>query len=174
MENDLTDLFNKDFNKDEKTLDILLRQYEIYVKMSNNLSERREKLNMFFLSTNGLILTALGLIIQSDRIELSIIPIFVGLFFSLSWWSVIRYYRELNKAKFKIINEIEKQLPVKGFTKEWEVFRSQKNSFDHKFDLISQKIKIKTLTEIVRFIPFTSFIVYGILTLSYLFTFCIP
>ena len=39
---------------------------------------------------------------------------------SLSWLLLIRSYRNLNKAKFKVISELEDRLPVAPFDREWE------------------------------------------------------
>jgi hypothetical protein len=42
-----------------------------------------------------------------------------GVTLSASWWLQLRSYRDLNSAKFEVINTIEKGLPVKVFTDEW-------------------------------------------------------
>ena len=39
----------------------------------------------------------------------------------MTWRALLRYYRRLNGAKFDVINEIEKSLPVKPYTNEWVI-----------------------------------------------------
>ena len=46
-----------------------------------------------------------------------------GIALSVSWWLQLRSYRDLNRAKFEVINNIEKQLPHRIFTDEWESLR---------------------------------------------------
>ena len=42
-----------------------------------------------------------------------------GLVLSLTWWQLLRYYRRLNRAKFKVIVGMEENMPERPFTKEW-------------------------------------------------------
>jgi hypothetical protein len=49
---------------------------------------------------------------------LIIIPI-AGLLVSLAWYSMVRSYKDLNSAKFKVIHELEQHLPAAVFAYEW-------------------------------------------------------
>jgi len=40
---------------------------------------------------------------------------------AFTWRALLRYYRRLNGAKFDVINEMEKMLPVKPYTDEWAI-----------------------------------------------------
>ena len=43
---------------------------------------------------------------------------------SACWWLQLRSYRDLNRAKFAVIIEVEKQLPVRVFTDEWQSLKT--------------------------------------------------
>ena len=38
---------------------------------------------------------------------------------SFLWYRLIRSYKDMNSGKFKVIHEIEKQLPLKPYDAEW-------------------------------------------------------
>jgi hypothetical protein len=42
---------------------------------------------------------------------------------SLSWWLLLKSYRDLNRAKFTVINEMENRLEAKVFKDEWEILK---------------------------------------------------
>jgi len=44
----------------------------------------------------------------------------MGVVLSLSWWIVIRSYRQLNSGKFRMLHELEEQLPYRPFSREWQ------------------------------------------------------
>lgn len=101
---------------------LLFEQYKLYVEMANDVSERRDKTNKFYVTLMSLLLTVFGIIssITKDSI-LFIIPLLIMIFFNIVWMKNIESYSTLNRGKFDVINEIEKQLPAKGFTIEWEL-----------------------------------------------------
>jgi hypothetical protein len=40
------------------------------------------------------------------------------------WYRLVRSYKDLNSAKFKVIHEIEKSLPISPYDAEWEAVGS--------------------------------------------------
>ena len=44
----------------------------------------------------------------------------VGAATGLTWFLQLRSYRDLNRAKFEVINDLEKRLPVAVFSAEWQ------------------------------------------------------
>src|SRR5262249_42199182 len=46
-----------------------------------------------------------------------------GLLASGVWFLLLRSFRDLNRAKFKVLHEIEESLPVAIFTREWELVK---------------------------------------------------
>ena len=101
-----------------------LEIYKVYVEMADRISQRREKANSFFLAVN----TALIALVAKDifggnvaahwAVEL-LVPLAAGVLCYL-WYRIIRSYRDLNSAKFKVIHAIEKQLPLRPYDAEWE------------------------------------------------------
>jgi hypothetical protein len=43
-----------------------------------------------------------------------------GLVICYLWYRLIRNYRDLNSAKFKVIHELEKRMPSRPYDAEWE------------------------------------------------------
>ena len=101
---------------------ILFEQYKLFVEMANDVSERRDRTNKFYASLMSLLLTIFG-IISSITKEWTIFffPLLLMILISWVWMKNIQSYSTLNHGKFDVINEIEKQLPAKGFTIEWEL-----------------------------------------------------
>ncbi len=108
-----------------------LEIYKAYLEMADRISERREKANSFFLAVN----TALIALLAKDAfgsaaaapsaLEL-LVPVAASVLCYL-WYRGIRSYRDLNSAKFKVIHEIERQLPLRPYDAEWESVGRGKN-----------------------------------------------
>src|SRR3712207_8287315 len=45
-----------------------------------------------------------------------------------AWWFTLRSYRDLNRAKFAVINAMEERLPARIFTQEWMQLRSEEHT----------------------------------------------
>lgn len=109
----------------------LLEQYKLYVEMADKISERRQSANSFFLTINTVIVSlttyfTLGGIL-SDSILLYIPISLAGLLICYTWYRLIRSYKDLNTAKFKVIHEIEQKLPCAPYGLEWEKVGRGKN-----------------------------------------------
>jgi hypothetical protein len=89
--------------------------YRIMVESSESLVSRRQGVNTFFLTMNGALLTASGLIIQSsggNRIGGLGIAVLAGAgaILCTAWRSLITSFGQLNRGKFHVINSIERYL----------------------------------------------------------------
>ncbi|MFI6204968.1 hypothetical protein ACIBAI_01015 [Streptomyces sp. NPDC051041] len=105
----------------------MLDLYKLAVEMADRVSARRGTANSFFLSAQTALVTLVGFGIP----RLSQSPWWVsvavaagGATLSLAWWLQLRSYRDLNSAKFMVINALEERLPVRVFTDEWEALRT--------------------------------------------------
>ena len=99
--------------------------YKIMVDSSEALVGRRQGVNTFFLTMNGALLTAVGIIVQSSgNLRLGGIAVTVlaiaGAILCGAWRSLIRSFGQLNRGKFKVINTIERYLTVGIYAAEWE------------------------------------------------------
>jgi hypothetical protein len=101
----------------------ILELYKTAVEMADRISARRSTANAFFLTAQTAFVAVIGVTTPSlmkapwwTALAVSI----AGVVLSASWWLQLRSYRELNRAKFNVINAIEEQLPVKIFSDEWD------------------------------------------------------
>ncbi|MEJ8658844.1 RipA family octameric membrane protein [Streptomyces sp. MS1.AVA.4] len=100
----------------EKYQAAVLEQYKLYVEMADRISARRSLTNTFFLTVNtGFLAGASAL----GRFALREVPVWglsvatlVVLFQCGVWLLLIRSYRQLNRAKYSVIGELERKLPA--------------------------------------------------------------
>lgn len=88
--------------------------YKLGVEMADRISARRALANSFFLATQSALVAAAGL--STDRWALNV----AGIAVACAWWLQLRSYRDLNRAKFSVLQAIESDLPVRLFSDEWE------------------------------------------------------
>jgi len=100
--------------------------YKIMVVSSEGLVSRRQGVNTFFLTMNGALLTASGIIAQSSGwanrlsgIGVAVLAV-AGVILCLAWRSLIISFGQLNKGKFQVINTIERHLKAAIYAAEWE------------------------------------------------------
>ena len=106
----------------------LLDQYKLYVEMADRVSQRRDQANRFYA---GLVSAIIALLVVMGRFGVSgsswsIALLAAGLFgtsLSVIWFINLGSYRALNTAKFRVINNMESQLPYAGYTEEWDYLR---------------------------------------------------
>ena len=60
-----------------------------------------------------------GLGNTSERLVLVVVGVF-GVLLAGSWFSVIRSYKQLNSAKFRVLHELEQHLAFQFFIREWD------------------------------------------------------
>ncbi|MBS1844261.1 MAG: hypothetical protein JST53_07570 [Actinobacteria bacterium] len=88
--------------------------YKLAVEMADRISARRGVANSFFLSINTGLVAVLGAADLRWYVPVS------GIAFCITWWALLKSYRELNTAKFEIIVRMEERLPERLFGEEWE------------------------------------------------------
>jgi hypothetical protein len=100
----------------------LLDLYTLAVEMADRVSARRGTANAFFLTVQTAFVAVLGVAtpnLARSPWWVNLAVSLAGLVLSASWWLQLRSYRDLNRAKFIVINTIEQELPVRIFTDEW-------------------------------------------------------
>ncbi|MFI1756768.1 hypothetical protein [Streptomyces sp. NPDC020571] len=104
----------------------LLELYKLAVEMADRVSARRGTANAFFLSVQTALVTLVGFgmprLSESPWWVASVVAL-GGATLSLAWWLQLRSYRDLNAAKFTVINTLEERLPVRIFTDEWNALK---------------------------------------------------
>ena len=76
--------------------------------MANAVSERRDTMNNLFATLNLAIIAAISYMWDIKTVGLLI----AGIAVCIVWMLFIRNFRELNRAKFEVINAIEQQQRV--------------------------------------------------------------
>lgn len=101
---------------------MVLELYKVAVEMADRISARRGQANQFYLSLQSLLLGApaiFGQDLAQRPVEAAALCV-AGLSISLVWYLQLRSYRQLNRAKFVVINAIEAaHFEVHPFTDEW-------------------------------------------------------
>jgi hypothetical protein len=105
----------------------LVDQYKLYVEMADRISQRRTTANSYFLSVNSAILAFVGYLTNKESIEYLWVLAIAGITPSLLWFSIIRSHKNLNTAKWLVVHEIEKRLPISPYDAEWDYVQRGEN-----------------------------------------------
>jgi hypothetical protein len=101
----------------------ILEQYRLYVEMADRLAARRGLTNTFLLTVNTATLTAAGAVLPQVWTQspwLLVIPCLVLVGQCAAWFWIIRSYRQLSSAKFRVIGALEERLPASPYWRaEW-------------------------------------------------------
>lgn len=153
QDNEVTLFTDAQESMGDKYHDSLMKQYELYVNLTDETSARRLRTNEFFITLNSVLLAIMGLITQitgcSRGVMISWI-IFVGVFGSFLsniWRQMIQSYKILNKGRYDVIWKIEERLPLKMYEYEWDFL---------------EKANYVELTEGEKNIPLIFIIIYAI------------
>ena len=99
---------------------VLVEVYKVYVLSADQVSARRQAANAFFLTLNTLVLGATGYLIAREQI-VQIGFATLGIVLSSIWFMLIISFRNLNSAKFNVIQQLESTLPFRPFAAEWKL-----------------------------------------------------
>lgn len=98
-----------------KKTDLLLSQYELMVNSSLEVSNWRQTANNFYLSANTVLV---GILAYFQGIAFRQVIAVTGVLICLNWLRTIQSHKQLNSAKFEVIQEMEKKLPIRMFALE--------------------------------------------------------
>jgi hypothetical protein len=106
---------------------------ELYLSTAEKVGDRRAQANAGMLSVNSAIVALYGYL-QSDKIAVGTgqkaiwlwaIPA-AGAIVCLAWTALLTSYRKLNRAKFGVLMQLEKDLAVSLFTSEQDLYTKDK------------------------------------------------
>lgn len=100
-----------------------LSQYRDYVASADAISGRRKTANDYFLGINTAFIGAVSYFEFDDPMFLWVAPL-VGILMCWAWMGLIGSYRQLNGAKFKVIQAMEGALPLTPYLAEQKVYSS--------------------------------------------------
>lgn len=104
--------------------------YKLHAEFADRVSQRRAGANRLYTGLlTGLMVAASGVLnlapFTGPANEIFFWGLgFLGVILSVSWYIVIRSYRQLNRGKFTALLELEKRLAYPFFTKEWEFLKN--------------------------------------------------
>lgn len=150
----------------ERNQKAILEQYKLYVEMMDRSSSRRIQMNSFYTTLLSGLLAFITVATNKDIIQFqntkfqaaSLVAIAsLGIFLCFSWYMNIQSYKQLNSSKFKVINELEQQLPFACFTKEWEVLKR-----DSRYKGYLTQTYVEKLLPAVLAIPYIGLFIYSL------------
>jgi len=106
--------------------------FELYLATAEKVSDRRSAANAWMLSVNSAIVALYGYLgadktpvhILQSSIWLWAIPA-AGAIVSVAWTALLSSYRQLNKAKFEVLQEMEKDLAAQPFALERAIYKRE-------------------------------------------------
>ncbi|MFA6514857.1 MAG: hypothetical protein WCT42_01160 [Candidatus Paceibacterota bacterium] len=124
-----------------------LEQYRMYLHIYNSTNDRGNKSNDFFLGLNTAIIGVLGYLetknLTDNNSVIFLFAPFVGIAICYCWYEIIISYKNINRAKFRVIHTIEEKLPLSLFKTEWELLgKGIDTSKYRKLSSIEKKIPI--------------------------------
>lgn len=129
--------------------------YKLAVEMADRISARRGVANSFFLTAN----TGVVALLASQHLRWYLPA--AGIVLSVSWWALLKSYRDLNSAKFEIILAMEQRLPVRVYGDEWERLRREPAHFRLRRDAIrAWAAQYRELGRIERIVPWIFALIY--------------
>jgi len=132
----------------------LFEQYKLYVETAENSSERRVSANNYLLTVNAFLVTLYGLLAASPyKGSWSVLIPIAGVLVSLTWHRIITSYRDLNTVKFKVIHELEREMPAALYEYEWHKAEGGRGKAYH------------PLTHLERWVPVVFMLLYVVLAI---------
>ncbi len=116
--------------------ELIFQQYKLYSEQKEEFISRSFMINRFYLCLAIILLVVFELTRMSAfayGVPLSALIAVIGMFSTMLWWANMDAYNMLIKVKFqKVLEQIEKQLPVQPYGDEYrgiKEFREKKKMF---------------------------------------------
>ena len=103
--------------------DSKLEIYKVYVDTIIATESQRLHASTVYLGMIAAVATLAGSIADVKPIY----PVSVTFAISTIWWLSVKYFRKLARARFSVIAELEKDLPIAVFDLEWKAFRGDRS-----------------------------------------------
>ena len=139
-----------------------LELYKLAVEMADRVSARRGTANTFFVTVNTALLAFLGLAELKTAWPVAA----GGVVISLTWALLIKSYRDLNAAKYTVINKAEERLPLKVFYEEWQIVKKEPPESWLPKDWLARLNRYVEFTIVEMVVP----LVFAVLYLAVLFS----
>jgi hypothetical protein len=131
-------------------------QYKLAVEMADQLSARRGTANTFFLTVN----TGLAALLGGQDLRWYVAA--AGIVFAGAWWALLKSYRDLSNAKWDVITDMEKLLPVRVFGDEWQRLKPSGKREDARRQRVRTRLgKYRELGQVERVVPWIFVAIYS-------------
>jgi len=109
-----------------------LELYKLHAELADRVSHRREGANRIYASLLVGLALFLGIFVRFGVNDFPIAIVLlaagiIGAALPISWFIVIRSYRQLNTGKFAALYELEEKLAYPLFKREWEFLEEGRN-----------------------------------------------
>ncbi len=107
----------------------LLELYKFYQATAEKVSDRRAQANSWMLSVNTALVGVYGYFDKVKGLAHDPVTVWVwgiplaGLLICMAWLALLSSYRKLNKAKYQLLQDMEKDLSVALFTRERDIYK---------------------------------------------------
>ena len=133
----------------------VLEQYKVYVASTENVSARRIASSRLMLALNAGFVALYGFAPAGFQDGWWAMPVpLLGVVVSLLWHRIIKSHRDLNRAKFTLIHELEQHLPAMPYTVEWQLAEQ------------GQGKSYRPVADVERWIPWMFVGLHGVLLLA--------
>lgn len=141
---------------------LLLEQYKLFVEMADRNSGRRGTTNKFYIT----LLTGLLAVLSWAATNTLLCDVFNLLLLLISimalslcgiWFLNINSYKQMNRGKFDVIFEMEKQLPFPCYNMEWKILDSGTNYKNY-----LEYTRIEKFIPVILAIPYFVLLIYAI------------
>lgn len=131
-----TEVVEKTEKEESEKTEIILEEYKLFVQMMDSNSNRRNQVNRFYLTVVASSYFVFPLVLKNGITNyyfLAWIGI-LGVVLCMVWFLTLYEYRTLNWAKFKVISDLEKRLPVQSYDLEYKYLKEKKYIVLSKFE----------------------------------------
>lgn len=128
---------------DKRNEECAFEIYKMFVATTQHISECRQQSNNFYILLNS------GIVAYNSHFH-SFFIIILGILINIVWILKISAYKNLNQAKFQVIEKLEKRLPVQVFHDEYQILKEKNH---------------KNLSYYEKYIPWVFIIVFSAILL---------
>jgi len=141
--------------------DHLLEQYKSYAEMATTASKRRDQANRFYIILLSGLFALLSILIQigvmgDNQYLLLLAFAILGLGICYLWFKSITSYGILSKAKYDTLREMEKSLPYRCYSEEWDRLK------DSNYEILT---KVESRIPIIFGIFYSVLLLYSLINL---------
>lgn len=150
----------------EKYHDHLIEQYKIYAEMADNVSARRSQANTFYITVLSGLLAVLAFAADKIPGEAQFTAFLavglLGIVLCVVWYINLEAYRQLNSAKYKVIQEMEEKLPFPSYTQEWAIVNMKDGTNQPRYTRLTW---VEKIVPILMAMPYLFLTLYALLNL---------